>query len=196
MPATPDDVRRRVLTCTRCQLHRVARAPVPWSGPVGASVAVLGEAPGEQEDLAGEPFVGPSGQLLRKYLRRVGLTPSELVFVNTVCCYPTRTPRPEEVDACRGNFWAQMVLVRPDFVLVVGGTALQALRPGARITTERGTPWIRELIDGGRRVYFPTYHPAAVLRNRLLSRIWREDLEQFKELVDGGQVPREQPRDR
>lgn len=188
---TPEDVRRRIITCTRCQLHRVVQCPVPWSGPVEASVAVLGEAPGEKEDRAGVPFIGPSGQLLRKYLTKVGLTPSELVFMNTVCCYPTRTPRPEEVAACRGNFWAQMVLVKPDFVLILGSVALQSLRPGARITSERGTPWVRELLDGGRRVYFPTYHPAAVLRNKLLSRIWREDLELFKELVDGGQVPGE-----
>lgn len=153
-------------------------------------MAVLGEAPGAQEDRAGEPFVGPSGQLLRKYLRRVGLATDELVFMNTVCCYPTRTPRPEEVAACRGNFWAQTTLVRPDFVLVLGSVALQALRPGARITESHGEPWNRELLGGGRRTYFPTYHPAAVLRNRLLTRIWREDLEHFKELVDGGAVPR------
>ena len=196
MELTSDDVRSRIVSCRRCQLYRVARRPVPWSGPIGASVAVLGEAPGQVEDKAGEPFIGPSGQLLRKYLKRVGLTPSELVFVNTVCCYPARTPTDGEVNACRGNFWAQMVLVRPTFVLVLGSVALQALRPGARITQERGAPWVRELIDGGYRLYFPTYHPAAVLRNRLLTRIWREDLEQFKELVDGGQVPRDEPGNR
>lgn len=188
---TPDEVRHRITTCTRCPLHRVARCPVPFSGPVGAAVAVLGEAPGEMEDRAGEPFVGPSGQLLRTMLRRVGFDLAETVFLNTVSCYPTRTPRPEEVAACRGNFWAQMVLVSPTFVLVVGGTALQALRPGARISDARGEPWARRLRDGRERVYFPTYHPAAVLRNRLLTRPWREDLEHFKELVDGRPVSRE-----
>lgn len=189
----PDAVKRRIITCTRCDLHRVASRPVPWSGPLEAAVVVLGEAPGEKEDRAGEPFVGPSGQLLRKYLGRVGFATDELVYMNTVCCYPAGTPGPEHVAACRGNFWTQMMLVRPSFVLVVGCTALQSLRPGARISDARGTPWSRELLDGGRRVYFPTWHPSAVLRNRLLTRQWREDLEQFKELVDGGAVSGEQP---
>lgn len=188
---TPEQVRLRILSCRRCELHRVATAPVPWSGPVGASVAVLGEAPGRQEDKAGEPFIGPAGQLLRRTLERVGLSPSELVFVNTVCCYPTRTPTADEVAACRGNFWAQMTLVRPDFVLVLGATALHALGRTEKISDARGTPWTRELILGGRRTYFPTYHPAAVLRNKLLTLPWRTDLEHFKELVDdGGQVSR------
>lgn len=179
----PEQVRSQILRCTRCDLHRVASSPVPWSGPLEARIAVLGEAPGEVEDRAGEPFVGPSGQLLRKYLRRVGLTPSDLVFFNTVCCYPTRTPRPEEVRACGKNFLSQLLLVRPDFVLVLGSVALQSLRPGARITEERGQSWTRQLVTGGHRTYFPTYHPAAILRNRLLTRPWREDLEAFYQLV-------------
>lgn len=149
-------------------------------------MAVLGEAPGQMEDEAGEPFVGPSGQLLRKGLAGVGFDTDELVFMNTVCCYPGRTPLSEEVEACRGNFLAQLVLVRPAFVLVAGSVALQALRLDARISQARGTPWVRALKDGSRRVYFPTYHPAAVLRNKLLVRVWRADLAQFKELVDSG----------
>lgn len=182
---TPEQVRSRILRCTRCPLHRVAAAPVPWSGPVNARVAVLGEAPGQKEDETGAPFVGPSGQLLRKALRRAGFDPAALVFFNTVSCYPARTPTVEEVAACRGNFLAQLTLVRPDFVLVLGAVALQALRSGARISDAHGQPWSRELLDGGRRWYFPTYHPAAVLRNGLLSRAWRTDLENFKELADG-----------
>lgn len=159
---------------------------MPFSGPPDARVAVLGEAPGEKEDEAGEPFVGPSGQLLRKYLRLVGFDPAELAYFNTVSCYPARTPTREEVAACHTNFLAQLTLVRPDFVLVLGSVALQALRPSARISEFHGQPWERRLLDGGRRLYFPTYHPAHVLRNGLRSRAWRTDLEHFFELVHGG----------
>lgn len=144
---------------------------------------MLGEAPGRVEDERGEPFVGPAGKLLRKHLVAAGLDPREMAFINTVCCYPARTPTSEEVDACHGNFLAQLTLVRPEFVLVLGAVALNSLRPGARISEIRGQPWTRSLLAGGRRVYFPTYHPAAVLRNRLLTRVWRTDLENFQRLV-------------
>lgn len=178
-----DQVRQQILDCTRCALHRVSSCPVPWSGPLSASVAVLGEAPGEVEDQSGEPFVGPSGQLLRKTLTKVGFDVAELAFMNVVCCYPARTPREEEVAACRPNLTGQLRVVAPRWVLVVGGIALRALGQDERISAVRGEPWDRSLKDGGVRTYFPVFHPAAVLRNRALYGGWCRDLEDFRRLT-------------
>ena len=173
-----------MLSCTRCGLCRVARAPVAWSGPVGASVAVLGEAPGAEEDKRGIPFVGPSGRLLRKTLTKVGLEPAEMAFFNAVSCYPARTPTDDELAACQGNRIAQLVLIRPRWVLVTGAVPLRALGRSERITDAHGVPWTRELLDGGRRTYFPVRHPSAVLRNRALYAGWKRDLADFKELTE------------
>lgn len=136
------------------------------------------------EDRAGEPFIGPSGKLLRQTLRRVGLDPAQVVIMNTVCCYPARTPTDEEVAACHGNLIAQVSALKPRWVLVLGAVALRALGRSDRISAVHGEPWERRLTDGGVRIYFPAYHPSYVLRNRLLTKVWRQDLEHFKELTE------------
>jgi DNA polymerase len=147
-------------------------------------VAILGEAPGVEEDEAGEPFVGPSGRLLRKTLARVGFDVDLLAFWNSVSCYPARTPTDDELASCRGNLIAQLVLIQPRWVLVTGAVPLRALGRRGGITEARGTPWDRLLIDGGRRTYFPVWHPARVLRNRALYAGWRRDLAEFREMTE------------
>jgi uracil-DNA glycosylase len=136
-----------------------------------------------EEDEAGEPFVGPSGRLLRKTLATVGFEPDKLAYFNTVSCYPARTPTDEEMSACLGNLIAQILVIQPRYVLVAGSVALRGLGRRDRITDARGRPWKRELNDGGHRTYFPVWHPAAILRNRTLYAGWRRDLELFRELV-------------
>lgn len=177
-------VTEAVVSCTRCPLHEVAIAPVAFSGPTPAEVCVLGEAPGRDEDSAGEPFVGISGQLLREHLGQVGFQPDKLAFVNTVSCWPgpeIKNPEYVHVNACRPNKEAQIDLVDPQWVLAVGKIAAKALDPRIEIKYGRGRPW---MVDG--RVYFVTYHPAAAARNGLYEKAMHEDLERFKELTDAG----------
>lgn len=171
-------VREQVSRCTVCGLHQTATAPVPFSGPSPADVCVVGEAPGRQEDKAGQPFVGPSGDLVRQTMESVGFRVSESAFLNAVSCFPDRTPTKEEVVACKTNLINQLEAISPKFVLVLGGVAVSALcATPVRMGDVRGS-WFRP------STYAPlsttwclaTWHPAAVLRNRALEEQWREDL--------------------
>jgi DNA polymerase len=175
-------VMEQVLTCTRCPLHEECESPVPFSGPSPAKVCVLGEAPGQQEDLEGAPFVGRSGQLLRDLMRKAGLDDNTVAFVNTASCFPsrTRTPQAEHVEACAVNKAAQLEVVDPQYVLVLGNVALSGEHPGQKIGRFHGRFWTR-----GGRIYFASYHPSAALRQRLYERTLAEELETFATCVAG-----------
>lgn len=170
-------IRDKVQSCTACALHAQCRGPVPFSGH--GKIVVVGEAPGPQEDAQGEPFVGPSGQLLRSQLQVAGIEGA--AFVNAVSCYPNRTPTPAELAACRGNLVAQLDHLAPDYLLAAGGIAASAFWPNARISDLRGNWW-----KMGDRWVFATWHPSAVLRNTALSDEFAADLESFKLGVDHG----------
>jgi uracil-DNA glycosylase family 4 len=187
MPDEPSErllVTEAVVSCTRCPLHEIGTGPVSFTGPTPTAVCVLGEAPGRQEDAEGAPFVGPAGQLMREVLAEAGFLVSDIGFVNTVSCWPgdeIKTPQYPHVDACRVNKIAQLDVLDPTFVLLVGNVAVKATDPRIKIRYGRGRPW---MADG--RLHFATYHPAAALRDDLFERSLREDVARFKELVDAG----------
>lgn len=170
-----------VTSCTRCPLHEISSGPVAFKGPTPTAVCVVGEAPGEQEDLQGAPFVGPAGEMLSGHLISVGFDVEQVAFVNTVSCWPKATPEWEHIHACAVNKEAQLDLVNPTYVLAVGKVAVKAHDSRIEIKYGRGRPW---QVDG--RIWFATYHPAAALRNGLFERAMHEDLERFRELVDAG----------
>lgn len=153
-------VRHKILNCNRCDLRKTCTAPVPYRGPVPCRIAVVGEAPGREEDLAGEPFVGASGLWLRRNLEPI--VGSELFICNTVSCRPpsNRTPYIQERAACFEHLLAQLNLAQPEVVLTLGAPALNTFRPAAKISQSRGVPFYAF----GFKV-LPTYHPAFVLRN-------------------------------
>lgn len=168
---TPEEVRHQVLNCTSCSLRRGCKAPVPYAGPEDARLVVLGEAPGPHEDEAGKPFSGPSGLMLRSMMARVGLKPDSAVFMDVISCVPTthngkgRAPTAKEIAACQPNLMAQLELIDPTFILLVGTVALNALRPGLKISQARGVPIMlggtRDAL--GSRLAIPTFHPAYVM---------------------------------
>jgi DNA polymerase len=125
---------------------------------------VIGEGPGQQEDLTGLPYVGPAGQLLDKVLASIGLDPEVDVYVtNVVRCRPpgNRVPTPDEMAACKNFLLEQIRLVDPAIILLSGGTAVRGLLGEERgITKVRGT-WRQW---EGRRV-MPVFHPSYLLRN-------------------------------
>lgn len=177
-------VRDSVTACTSCALHTVGSGPIPFSGPASPftlpRIVVVGEAPGKQEDTEHAPFVGPSGRLIRHELGEAGLDVAEVAWVNTVSCFPNRTPSGAEVRACRDNLVRQVSFLQPEFVLLVGGVAVSAWWGGVRIGEIRGH-WIRLPVAEGYTPWaFATWHPSAVLRNNELSAEWREDLAMFR----------------
>lgn len=181
------DVIEQVISCTDCGLHERCNAPVAFSGPVPAKVAVVGEAPGGEEDKAGQPFIGPAGKLLRAALADAGLNPDDLFICNTVSCYPGRTPNADEMAACEKNKTAQLELAQPAWVLLAGAVALNGFRPDLKIGKARGRPFCPTYPEPP--VYFATYHPAAALRNKLYEHVMVEDLAVFAEMVRSDRVP-------
>jgi uracil-DNA glycosylase family 4 len=162
-------LRAAVAACTACKLCQGRTNTVFGVGHENAHWMIVGEAPGEQEDLQGEPFVGKAGQLLDNMLRAIGLTrhdapPEQQVFIaNTLKCRPprNRNPEPDELAQCEPFLQRQVALVQPKIILAMGRFAVQSLlrsdepvgRLRGRVHRYQGVPLI------------VTYHPAYLLRN-------------------------------
>lgn len=187
------EVREQVLLCEKCDLHTKVRAPVPFTGPSPTDIAIMGEAPGHNEDKKGAPFCGPAGLLLRRELTQAGIDPERVFIFNAVCCFPreygkARRPSDGELQACAPNRNAQLALAQPKWLLVLGGTALGVLRTDLKISKARGRPFCLFPDLPERAVVFPTYHPSAALRNGNFLKAFQEDLRSFKELVEHADV--------
>lgn len=158
-----ESLRSDCMACHRCPLGETRTQLVFGVGTESAEVLFVGEGPGEQEDLQGEPFVGPAGKLLDDMLRMIGLERSRVYIANIVKCRPphNRDPQPEEQAACRGWLERQIALLDPKLIVCLGRIAATALiDPNFRITREHGQ-WFER---GGRRL-MATYHPSALLRD-------------------------------
>ena len=151
-------------TCRKCPLGETRTNLVFGVGNENAEVMLIGEGPGEQEDLQGEPFVGKSGQLLDKYLAAIELDRNKNVYIaNIVKCRPphNRDPLNEEQAACRHWLDAQRDLIRPKLIVCLGRIAAMAvIKPDFRITREHGQ-WFD--IESARAMAI--YHPSALLRD-------------------------------
>jgi DNA polymerase len=159
-----DLLRERALVCTDCVLCETRTQVVFGVGNPAARLMLVGEAPGKNEDLQGEPFVGPAGQLLDELLGNIGLTRDEVYIANVLKCRPpgNRDPRPDEIEACKGYLREQIRLVAPSVVITLGNFATKLLlRTDVGITRLRGQVFDWWL--GARLV--PTFHPAAALRS-------------------------------
>lgn len=154
---------RECAGCRRCGLGATRTNLVFGVGKVPSELMFVGEGPGEQEDLKGEPFVGPAGKLLDDMLEMIGLDRGRVYIGNMVKCRPpmNRDPEESELKACRSWLEAQMALVRPKIIVCLGRIAAgELIRPDFRITREHGQ-WFEK--DGVR--YMAIYHPSALLRD-------------------------------
>jgi uracil-DNA glycosylase len=167
----------QIVDCERCELHAQCSLPVPFSGQPGP-IVVLGEAPGEEEDRVGRPFVGPAGQLLRTLLRHAGLDPESLAYVNTASCFPHGTPSWDHVRSCNQNKWDQIDYLNPTYLLLLGKVALRSIRPDLEISGGRSRPFLH-----ADRICFASYHPSAALRNGKYERGLKRDLDAFVKIV-------------
>jgi uracil-DNA glycosylase len=155
--------------CTGCELWEPATQTVFGAGPASAWLMVVGEQPGDREDLAGEPFVGPAGRLLDRALEQAGITRVETYVTNAVKHFRFeqrgsrrihKTPAVGHVRACRPWLDAELRLVRPAVVATLGATAAKALLGSTfRITESRGT-----VLEWEGVALVPTVHPSAILR--------------------------------
>jgi uracil-DNA glycosylase len=158
-----EQLRVTASTCTRCPLAKGRTQVVFGVGNPRAELLFVGEGPGREEDLAGEPFVGRSGKLLDRLMREeIGLTRADCYIANVVKCRPpqNRDPNPNEIEACRPYLTEQVSLIDPIVVVTLGNFATKLLLESTRGIRElRGQVFARERIS-----LVPTYHPAYVLR--------------------------------
>jgi DNA polymerase len=165
--AALDEVAAASLTCSLCKLAGHRTQVVFGVGRADADLMFVGEGPGEQEDLKGEPFVGRAGQLLTQLIEGIGLTRADVYIANVVKCRPpgNRDPQPDEIEACAPWLDRQVELIRPGVLVTLGNFATKLLlQTKDGITKVRG----REFQfgrAGHHAVLIPTYHPSAVLRS-------------------------------
>ena len=163
-------LRDAVQQCRGCPLYANATQAVFGEGPLKAEVVLVGETPGDQEDLAGAPFVGPAGKLLDRALDEAGIDRSTAYVPNAVKHFKWRArgtrrihdkPSWSEVTACRPWLESELALVKPRALVLMGATAAQSLLGKSfRVTQERGKPLDSELAE----IVVATIHPSAVLR--------------------------------
>ena len=183
-----EELAEAVRACTRCGLCETRTQTVFGTGDRAARWFVVGEAPGADEDRAGEPFVGRAGQLLNAMLRAVGLPRESVYIANVLKCRPpgNRDPRPDEAAACLAYLHRQLALVEPDVVLCVGRIAAHnLLGTDQALARLRGR---RHELPGLRAPVVVTYHPAYLLRTPADKRKAWEDLQFAAEVARGARA--------
>jgi uracil-DNA glycosylase family 4 len=162
------ELEAEALACTKCQLASTRTQVVFGVGDPQADLMFVGEGPGEQEDLTGEPFVGRAGKLLTSLIEEIGLTRADVYIANVVKCRPpgNRDPQPGEIEACRPYLEAQMAFIQPLVIVTLGNFATKLLLDTKTgITKLRGQEYPYPGEDDAGRVIIPTLHPSAVLRS-------------------------------
>jgi DNA polymerase len=150
-------------------------------GNKNADILFVGEAPGEQEDLSGVPFVGRAGQLLDKFLYAVDIDRNDVYIANILKCRPpkNRDPLPEEEDMCIDYLRQQVALINPKVIVCLGRiSAMRLIKPDFKITQEHGV-WFKK----GGYLMTAVYHPAALLRDPRKKEDMLEDMKKIKEKI-------------
>jgi uracil-DNA glycosylase family 4 len=173
---------QQVSGCVRCRLHETRTQVVFGEGSATADVVVVGEAPGQEEDRTGRPFVGRAGKLLDLLLMSVGFPRNTVFICNVLKCRPpeNRNPLPDEVAACADHLPGQLEAIAPKVLLAAGKFAAQLLAGGdgsigrlrGRIHSYRGTPLV------------VTYHPAYLLRSPQMTRVAWQDFQLLRTVLD------------
>jgi DNA polymerase len=174
--------------CTRCKLSNLGRRQVVFGvGNPKARLMFVGEAPGEDEDKQGEPFVGRAGQLLTKIIEAISLSREQVYIANVIKCRPpgNRNPEPDEVATCEPFLFQQIGIIQPRVIVALGKFAAQSLlRTTDPITRLRG----REFEFRGATL-IPTFHPAYLLRNPPAKREVWEDMKKVRAILLAEQRP-------
>jgi DNA polymerase len=190
VPAGGDDaatdlpgIRADLGDCTRCKLHGLGRKQIVFGvGSPDARLMFVGEAPGADEDIQGEPFVGRAGQLLTKIIQSIGLQRSDVYIANVIKCRPpsNRNPEPDEVASCQPFLFRQIDAIRPKVLVALGTFAAHALLgTDAPISRLRGR--VHDFRGGIQLI--PTFHPAFLLRSPDRKRDVWEDMKKVRDLL-------------
>jgi DNA polymerase len=163
---------REAKDCTRCPLYKNATQTVFGEGPVGVQLMLIGEQPGDQEDLAGRPFVGPAGKMLDRALAEAGVDRTKVYVTNIVKHFKNeprgkrrlhKKPNRYEVEVCKIWFDQELAVVRPQLVVAMGVTAASALA-GKTVTLSRLRGQVIAFANAGNQQGMVTIHPSSILR--------------------------------
>lgn len=179
---TLENIHTECASCRKCALSETRTNLVFGVGNPHAKLMFIGEAPGEQEDLTGTPFVGRAGQLLDKYLYAVDIDRKDVYIANILKCRPpqNRDPLPAEEDACIDYLREQVKLIRPKIIVCLGRiSAMRLIKEDFKITKEHGT-WFEK----GGYLMTAVFHPAALLRDPRRKEDMLEDMKRIKEKLD------------
>ncbi|MEM3383547.1 MAG: uracil-DNA glycosylase [Nitrososphaerales archaeon] len=176
-----NEIAEEIKACKLCPLHKSRKNAVPGEGSSKAKLMLIGEAPGVEEDEQGRPFVGRAGKILNDALRFANLDRKDLFITSVVKCRPpyNRVPNIEERKACISYLKRQIDVINPKVICLLGNIALKTFFKKASISKVRG-----KAIEMYDRIYFCTYHPAAILYNLSLKSVIYEDMRRLKELVE------------
>lgn len=175
------DIRERVTVCTDCKLCKTRINAVPGVGNPNAQIMFIGEAPGRTEDKMGEPFVGSAGKKLDAMLEKNGILRKSVYITNVVKCRPpnNRVPTQEERDICSKYLEAEIKVINPKIICILGNTASNSILGQGDITKNHG-----KTIKKDGRLYFLTFHPAATIYNQQLYSLMEHDIQILKKLAE------------
>ena len=166
------DIRQAVIQCTKCDLHKTRTCAVPGQGSK-SDIMFIGEAPGQNEDRHGEPFVGAAGKKLDAALANAGILRDTVYITNVVKCRPpkNRVPNTTERDMCSTYLNDEIAVVKPKIICILGNTAFGSILGGSEITKYRG-----KVVRNRDQLYFLTIHPAATIYNQSLIDVLNDDI--------------------
>jgi len=176
------NIERKIKACKLCRLHLNRKFAVPGEGNYNAEIMIIGEAPGEEEDKQGRPFVGRAGKVLDKMLEHIGLNRNDVFITNVVKCRPpeNREPYDDEAKTCMQNYLEKQIeLISPKIILLLGNVATRHLLGVKSVSNVRG-----KLIEKEGRYYFATYHPAVALYNPSKEETLMKDFELFMNIYN------------
>ena len=187
-PLTIEEIAKVCKKCKKCPLYQTRTKVVPGEGDEKAKVIFIGEAPGEEEDLEGIPFVGKAGQLLTRILKSVDIKREDIFITNMLKCRPpgNRNPSKSEIETCLPYLEAQIALINPKIIVTLGNVPTQFLLESTQGITKMRGQWFDWL---GEIKIFPMFHPSYLLRNESTApgspkaRTW-QDIQTLKEAID------------
>ena len=171
-----DIIQKNVITCKKCDLCDTRINAVPGIGNQKADVVFIGEAPGKNEDLHGEPFIGTAGKRLDDALENAGLARDDVYITNIVKCRPpnNRVPNDTEKSMCSDYLEDELTIINPKIICLLGNTPFYSILGGKEISKNHG-----KIIFKGDRVYFVTFHPAATIYNQKLVEVFKNDIKKL-----------------
>jgi len=175
-----EEIKQQVIECTKCELSQTRNNSVAGKGNFKADVIFVGEAPGKNEDLKGEPFIGIAGKKLSIALESAGITREEVYITNIVKCRPpkNRVPTSIEKETCQNYLKKEIEIIKPKIICVLGNTAFGSLLNGKEITKFRG-----KIVSKNNQLYFLTVHPAATIYNQKLISVLKKDMKKLFKVI-------------